>query len=51
MDTGNRKFGLAAIVAGGAVAAGEFTIAVLVFAVYTVANVVLKLLDAEPEVE
>ena len=42
---GNRKSTLAALLVGGAVTAGEFKYALGAFAVYTVANVVVKLLD------
>jgi len=49
MDTGVRKFGIAALVASGAVAADRFDVALAVFAVYTVANVVLKMFNKEAE--
>lgn len=49
MDTGTRKFGIAAVVASGALAAGRFDIALATFCVYTTANVVLKLFDKAPE--
>lgn len=49
VDTGTRKFGLAAGVAGAAVGAGRFDIALAVFCVYTAANVCLKLFGKTPE--
>lgn len=49
-DAGSRKFGIAAIVASGAVAADKFEYALGALAIFTLANVVLKLngRDAEP---
>jgi len=38
IDGGNRKFGLAALVAGGAVSAGKWEYALATFAIYVVAN-------------
>lgn len=49
MDTGVRKFGIAALVASGAVAADRFDVALAVVVVYTAANIVLKLAGKEPE--
>lgn len=49
MDSGFRKAGLAAAVAGASVGAGRFDIALATFCVYTVANVCLKLFGKDPE--
>lgn len=49
MDTGFRKAGLAAAVAGAAVGAGRFDIALATFCVYTAANIILKLFGKTPE--
>lgn len=49
MDTGIRKFGIAAAVTAGAIGAGRFDIALAAFCVYTAANVVLKLFGKAPE--
>jgi len=49
VDEGTRKYGLAALIVGGAVAAGQWYVAVGVFVVYTAANVYLKLKDKVPE--
>ena len=49
MDTGTRKFGIAALVAGSLVGAEQYTLAVVVFCVYTAANVILKFFGKEAE--
>jgi len=41
MDQGARKYGLAALLVGGAVSAGEWPIAIGAFVVYVLANVYL----------
>lgn len=49
MDAGSRKFGVALVVVTGAVAAGQWWVALGAFALYTVANVLLKLNGRDPE--
>lgn len=49
MDTGSRKFGIALTVASGLLVAEEYVLAVAVFFGYTIANIVLKLYNREPE--
>jgi hypothetical protein len=44
MDTGNRKFGLASLVAGGMIAAGEWKWAFGVYVVYTISNLLSRAL-------
>ena len=49
MDTGNRKFGVALVVATGAISAGQWPVALGALFIYTAANVILKLNDKAPE--
>lgn len=48
-DTGVRKFGIALGLVTGAAAAGKWEYAMAAFALYTLANVVLKLAGKPPE--
>ena len=46
MDTGNRKYGLAALLVGGAVTAGEWYVALGAFVLYLAANVYLRVRES-----
>jgi hypothetical protein len=47
MDSGSRKIALASLLIGGAVSADKFEWAFAAFALYVVANVVLKYLELQ----